>query len=168
MTAGRSALFTIGYERAAVADFIRTLADVGVEVVVDVRKIAGSRRREFCKSALADALDQAGIVYRHCPALGTPKAGRDAAKAGNRAQFLAVLEAQLSSPAARADLSALAALARARPTALLCLERDPARCHRTVVAGRIVAETGQRLEALFVESRARGARRPDPRQIALL
>ena len=103
-------LFTIGYERSSLADVVAALGDTGVTTLVDVREAPWSRRPEFTKRALGEAMAAAGIGYRHMKALGTPKAGRDAARAGDTAGFHAIFEAQLATEAARAQLGEVAAL----------------------------------------------------------
>jgi hypothetical protein len=72
-------LFTIGYEGATLPEVIGRLRAAGVEVVVDVRAVAASRRAGFSKTVLRESLAAEGIGYEHVRALGTPKPGRDAA-----------------------------------------------------------------------------------------
>lgn len=57
-------LFTIGYEGRVVDSFVEDLGNAGVEVLVDVRELAQSRKRGFSKTALSALLDEAGIEYR--------------------------------------------------------------------------------------------------------
>src|SRR5215217_2407043 len=84
MAAGRKrTLFTIGYEGADVDRFLTTLKDSGVATLADVRAVALSRKRGYSKNALRTALEANGIDYRHFIQLGTPKSGREAARAGN-------------------------------------------------------------------------------------
>lgn len=139
---------TIGYQGAKLADFLATLAAAKVELLIDVREIAFSHRREFMKSALAAALERAGIAYRHMKALGTPKPGRDAAKAGDRAGFRRHLLKQLGSPEGKAALAEAAALVRHQRVCLLCMEHDPAVCHRSEVARRLAKATGGAVDHL--------------------
>ena len=75
-------LATIGYERATLDDVIGRLKRAGVEIVLDVRAVAASRRAGFSKTLLSGSLKAAGIDYLHLRALGTPKPGRQAARAG--------------------------------------------------------------------------------------
>ncbi len=75
----------------------------------------------------------AGIEYVHLKALGTPKEGRDAAKKGDRATLERVYQVQLGLPEAQAEAAKMRALAAEKPSALLCYERDPAHCHRTLL-----------------------------------
>jgi len=126
-------IFTIGYEGATTDAFVAALRRAGVERVIDVRALPLSRRPGFSKSPLAAALGEAGIEYRHLKALGTPKRGRDAAKKGDVATLTAVYDEQLGLPEAQAQAAAMLALAAEKPSALVCYERDPAHCHRTLL-----------------------------------
>jgi uncharacterized protein (DUF488 family) len=148
MAARKPRIVTIGYQGAKLADFLAALAAAKVELLIDVREIAFSHRREFMKNALAAVLERAGIEYRHMKALGTPKPGRDAAKAGDRAGFRRHLLKQLGSPAGKAALAEAAAVARERRVCLLCMEHDPKLCHRSEVARRLAKATGAAIEHL--------------------
>lgn len=130
-------LFTIGYERTGLDELIRALRDAGVEVLVDVRQLANSRRAGFSKRALSAALAEAGIAYEHRKALGTPKAGRQANHAGRMDEFWRIVDDSLASPEAVAALAELQALAQERVCCLLCLEDDPNLCHRSAVVARL-------------------------------
>lgn len=138
-------VFTIGYEGADVDRFLTTLKDAGVETLADVRAVALSRKRGFSKSALRDALAGQGIGYEHFVKLGTPKEGRQAARAGDGELMRRIYcEEVLATEDAQAAFRDLEALAGARPICLLCFERDPANCHRRILA--------QRLEGLGFET----------------
>lgn len=130
-------IFTIGYERATQAQVIDALKAAGVALVIDVRAIAASRRAGFSKSILAASLEAEGIGYLHLKALGTPKAGREAAHAGRTQDMRAIYEAHLAEPEAAVALADAAALAAQKPAALLCYEADPACCHRRILTDRL-------------------------------
>ncbi len=66
-------LFTIGYEGLALDDFMRALKKAKIDLLLDVRELPISRRKGFSKTALGDALTEAGIRYRHEKLLGSPK-----------------------------------------------------------------------------------------------
>jgi uncharacterized protein (DUF488 family) len=127
-------LFTIGYQDADADRVLAALQSAGVAAVADVRAVVSSRKRGFAKSALRESLDAAGIDYRHFRDLGTPAAGRQAARAGDAAGMRRVFCEQLATDAAQAALGELEQLAASRPTCLLCFCRDPAVCHRRVIA----------------------------------
>ncbi|MBB3473085.1 DUF488 family protein [Sphingomonas sp. BK345] len=126
-------IYTIGYEGVTVDSFLAALAAAGVRRVIDVRALPLSRRPGFSKSSLAAALSAVGIDYVHLKPLGTPKPGRDAAKKGDVATLTAVYEAQLALPEAQVAAARMLELADERPSALLCFERDPCHCHRTLL-----------------------------------
>lgn len=132
-------LRTIGYEAATQGAVIAALKRAGVEVLIDVRAVASSRRAGFSKTLLAAGLAEAGIDYVHLRALGTPKAGRQAARAGRHAEMQSIYEAHLAEPEAQLALAEAGDIARDRPAALLCLEADAAHCHRRIVAERLAA-----------------------------
>ena len=126
-------IFTIGYEAATVGDFVGTLKSAGVERVIDVRAVPNSRRPGFSKTPLRNALAEAGIDYVHLRALGTPADGRAAARAGRRKDLERIYAGQLELPEAIAEGAQMLDLARDKPSAVLCYERDPAVCHRTLL-----------------------------------
>ena len=126
-------IFTIGYEGTTMAEFLAALKSAGVKRVIDVRALPLSRRPGFSKSSLAASLLEAGIGYVHLKALGTPKRGRDAAKKGDRATLEEVYAGQLELPEAQAQAAQMLDLAGEKPSALLCFERDPCVCHRTLL-----------------------------------
>lgn len=131
-------VFTIGYEGADVDRFLTTLTDAGVETLADVRAVALSRKRGFSKSALREALSGRGIGYEHFIKLGTPKEGRQAARAGDGDLMRRIYcDEVLSTEDAQKAFHDLEALAAERPICLLCFERDPANCHRRVLAQRL-------------------------------
>ena len=131
-------LRTIGYEAATQAAVIESLKRAGVAVVIDVRAVASSRRAGFSKTVLAASLAEAGIDYVHLRALGTPKAGRQAVRAGRIAEMEQIYEAHLTEPQAQLQLAEALEIARERSAALLCYEAEALHCHRRIVAGRLV------------------------------
>jgi uncharacterized protein (DUF488 family) len=141
-TTAATRLATIGYEQATLPEVISKLKNAGVEIVIDVRAVAASRRAGFSKRMLAASLDEAGIAYVHLRDLGTPKAGRVAARAGRVREMRAIYEEWLEDPRAQLALAEAQEIAAARPAALLCFEADAAGCHRRIVAEKIRERTG--------------------------
>jgi uncharacterized protein (DUF488 family) len=133
-------IFTIGYEATTMADFIAALSSAGVAQVIDVRALPLSRRPGFSKSPLRAALAEAGIDYVHLRALGTPAAGREAARKGRTAELERIYASQLELPEAIAQGAQMLELAAQRPSALLCFERDPAGCHRSLLLRAVAPE----------------------------
>ena len=129
---------TIGYEAATVRRLLDALTDAGVELLVDVRALASSRRPGFARTRLAANLAEAGIEYLHLRRLGTPSDGRAAARAGRHDEMKAIFREHLATPEAQEELHALAGIVRSgRRVCLLCFEADPAHCHRSLVAAAL-------------------------------
>jgi uncharacterized protein (DUF488 family) len=133
-------IFTIGYEGATVDEFLTALKDAGVQRVIDVRALPLSRRPGFSKSPLRGALEEAGIEYIHLKALGTPADGRSAARAGRHADMARIYASQLELPEAIAQGAQMLALAEEKPSALLCFEREPRHCHRTLLLDAVAPD----------------------------
>ncbi|MEM7069020.1 MAG: DUF488 domain-containing protein [Pseudomonadota bacterium] len=126
-------LFTIGYEGAVIDDFVATLLEAGVQVVLDVREVPISRKKGFSKTALKNALFEAGIDYHHFKQLGDPKPGRLAARAGNYDEFRKIYNEHIASDQSQNALTEAIDIAKAQRACLLCFERDPCTCHRSIV-----------------------------------
>ena len=129
----RLKLFTIGYEGVTQTEFLAALTAAGVKRVIDVRAIPNSRRPGFSKTPLSNALAEEGIDYVHLRALGTPAAGRAAARAGRHAELERIYAGQLELPEAMAQSAQMLDLAADQPSAILCYERDPGQCHRSLL-----------------------------------
>jgi len=138
-------LYTIGYQGRDVSEVIALLRQHEVEVLVDVRENPWSRRPEFRREALARAAVQgAGIIYEHWPALGSLRRIRQAYRRdGDWSRFEERFRAYLATRAETLD--SLTALAEQYTVCLLCYERSPDRCHR-----RLVAEVAEAVRDLAV------------------
>ena len=127
----RLTVWTIGYERLLPPELVNELREARVERVIDVRFRPQSRRPGMSKTRLSQLLGDHGIAYEHRRALGTPIDIRGLFRSGHLEQARAAYRARVSG----AELDALAAeLDRGPRTALLCLEANPAGCHRRVIA----------------------------------
>lgn len=124
---------TVGYENAALDEVIAKLKAAKVEIVIDVRAVAASRRAGFSKTRLAASLDEAGIAYVHLRDLGTPAEGRQAARAGKVAEMHRIFEDWMQEPRAQLAFEEAAQIAQERSAALLCFEADAGGCHRRIL-----------------------------------
>ena len=147
----QSALYTIGYQGAQIGRLIDALKGADIQWLIDVREAPISRKPDFAKTRLAAHLLDAQISYRHVKDLGNPKAGREAARAGEIETYRVIFSRHMESPQARKAVQDIARLAMAEPVCLLCLERDPRHCHRSIVADQIAAVSGQVIKHLFAE-----------------
>lgn len=124
-------IVSIGYEQRDIDELVELLRSEQVELLVDVRLNAISRKRGFSKTALATALNEAGIQYRHERALGNPKANREPFRRGDEAARQRYEEHFRDHAGAIYD--ELMELAGSVRLALLCFERDHASCHRSSI-----------------------------------
>ena len=139
------ALYTIGHSTRGLDEFVDLLKENGVRLLVDVRRYPVSRRfPHFTGSALAASLAQAGIAYRHEAGLGGHREPRpDSPNTALRTAAFRGYADYMATPTFRAALARLRAEAAAQPTAILCAEADPQRCHRQLVADAVVARGGR-------------------------
>lgn len=128
-------IYSVGYEGRSIDEFIEVLVTNRVEVVVDVRLNAISRKRGFSKTALTTALADAAIAYQHERDLGNPKDNRDAFRSGlqsARTRYRRHLQ-----NGATPSLQTVVELARKHRVALLCFEHDHSTCHRSCITERM-------------------------------
>lgn len=132
-------IHTVGYEKSEIADYVKRLQQAGVEMLVDVRERPQSRKRGFSKNKLREAVEAAGIEYRHVHQLGDPKPGREAARAGHHELFVKIFTAHMELPETKAAAADLASDISGRSVCLTCFERDHSCCHRTIVAEHLAS-----------------------------
>ncbi len=131
-------LFTIGYEQAKPDAVLGELKRAKVNLLVDTRAVAASRRPGFSKRALAASLDEIGIPYIHLQKLGTPSEGRAAARSGDLDTLWRIYDKHIKTPEAQQALGELIALIKSgKRVCLLCYERDPNECHRSRIAALV-------------------------------
>ena len=130
-TTHQPTIVSIGYEGRTIEELIALLVHHDVDLLVDVRLNPISRKPGFSKSSLAQALDGAGIEYRHERELGNPKDNRDAFRQGRssaRNRYSRHLQ-----NGASAVYRAVVNLADTTRLALLCVERELQTCHRSCI-----------------------------------
>lgn len=142
---------TIGYEGTSIESFVSTLVAAQITHLVDVRAVPVSRKKGFSKRQLKARLSQEGINYVSLRGLGDPKPGRDAARAGQYAEFRRIYRAHLHTAEAQTDLTEALALATKTNVCILCYEKNPTECHRSIVAGEMRRLGGLEVEHLYVE-----------------
>ncbi len=141
--------FTVGYEHTTLTGLIAGLKEAGVKRIIDTRDVANSRRVGFSKKMLSASLDEEGIGYIHLRRLGTPKAGREANRAGRMDEFRRIYETSFMQPEAQLALLEAEELIRDQPTALLCFCGDAHKCHRDRIAVALEEKGLKRKEILF-------------------
>ncbi len=135
-------IYTIGHSTRGLAELVGLLTAHRVAHVIDVRRYPASRRHpQFAQAALAAGLAAAGLGYRHEPDLGGRRsARRDSANTAWRSAGFRGYADYMETAAFQAALARLAASARTAPTAILCAEAVPWRCHRHLIADALVAQ----------------------------
>lgn len=125
-------LFSVGYEGREADELVGVLVSAHVDVLVDVRLTPISRKPGLSKTRLSEALAAEGIRYVHERTLGNPKDNREAFQGSDVEQGRRRFAERLSN-GSRPALHGLVELARIGRVAVLCFERDAARCHRQVI-----------------------------------
>jgi uncharacterized protein (DUF488 family) len=126
-------IWTVGYEKLLPPALVAELQAAGVRRVIDVRFRPQSRRPGMSKTRLGALLAEHGIAYEHRRELGTPPDMRWLFHAGRLDEARAAYREHVAREAPEAIDELAAELSDAPPTALLCLEADPAGCHRRVI-----------------------------------
>ena len=145
-------LATIGYEQAVQSQVVDELTRAKVDILVDVRAVAASRKPGFSKNQLAAGLDEKGIAYLHLQKLGTPKEGREAARSGNMKKLFSIYSKHLKTKGAQEEMDELETLAKSgKRVCILCFERNPDECHRQWIAEEIEERTGAKVEHLAAD-----------------
>ena len=143
-------LFTIGYQQAKPAAVLGELKRVKIDLLVDTRAVAASRRPGFSKRQLAASLDEAGIAYIHLQKLGTPAEGRQAARAGDFEALWRIYDKHIKTEEAQDALGELLALIKSgKRVCLLCYERDPNECHSSRIAALVKKRTRVKVDDLI-------------------
>ena len=133
-------IFTVGHSTKPIQEFIETLMSHGVKRVIDVRSIPRSRHNpQFNNDSLADSLRAAGIGYLHMKELGGLRhARRDSVNLGWRNASFRGYADYMQTPEFAEALDRAILLARKIPSALMCAEAVPWRCHRSLVADALL------------------------------
>ncbi len=126
-------VWTIGYEKLLPPELVAELEAAGVQRVIDVRFRPQSRRPGMSKTRLGEQLGDHGIAYEHRRELGTPADMRWLFHAGRVAEAAAAYRAHVEEHAPHALDDLAGELEHGPRTALLCLEAEPAGCHRRVI-----------------------------------
>jgi uncharacterized protein (DUF488 family) len=130
------AVFTVGHSTRAIDEFIEILKSHGVKRVIDIRTIPRSRHNpQFNREALGPSLRAAGIDYSHLKKLGgLRRASLDSINQGWRNASFRGFADYMQTPEFDGGLERAIKLAKTKPSALMCAEAVPWRCHRSLVA----------------------------------
>ena len=137
----KQTIFTIGHSSRTFDQFLDLLQAHGIERVIDIRTIPRSRRNpQYSLDTLGPALEAAGINYVHLKELGgLRRPERDSKNVGWRNASFRGYADYMATPEFEIALSRAIQLSQAKPTALMCAEAVPWRCHRSLVADALTA-----------------------------
>ncbi|MGH9481832.1 MAG: DUF488 family protein [Terriglobales bacterium] len=155
-------IFTIGHSTRPIETFIGLLQSNRVQQVADVRTVPKSRHNpQFAQEVLDASLTAAGIGYRHLPRLGGLRHARpDSVNLGWRNLSFRGFADYMQSLEFRAGLDELEEWARARPSAIMCAEAVPWRCHRSLIGDSLEVRGWEVLD--IISGRPPQAHRPTP------
>jgi len=132
---------TIGHSTRTLDDFLALLDAHGIEAIADVRRHPGSRRHpHFAREALAASLAARGLGYDWMPELGGRRRARpDSPHRAWREDSFRAYADHMDEREFQDALAVLLAAATRRPTAVMCAEAVPWRCHRQLIADALLA-----------------------------
>jgi len=133
----KPAIFTVGYEKWSVDRLLDELMRHGIARIIDVRRNPIARRYGFHKSTLSRLAGKVGIEYIHVPELGIPSELRQELNSQADYQRLFTRYTDTILPGNTDSVNRVASLVQKKASALLCMEADPAQCHRTCLAKAI-------------------------------
>lgn len=147
-------VWTIGHSDRTLVEFAELLTAYGIGLVADVRSVPRSRHVPwFDQDALAESLPALGIAYRHLRGLGGWRhAHKDSPNVGWRNASFRGYADYMQTPAFAEALDELIGLARKTPTAVMCAEAVPWRCHRSLIADALVVRGIEVVDILSLKS----------------
>ena len=143
-------VWTVGHSNKAIDEFLSILKAHGIERVIDVRRFPASRKwPHFNAENLEGSLREAGIGYAPLPEMGGRRKARpDSPHSAWRVEAFRGYADFMDTPEFAAGLARAMALAVELPSALLCAEALPWKCHRSLVADALVARGWEVRDAL--------------------
>ena len=134
-------IYTVGHSNRSLDELVALLAPFGVKTLVDIRTVPRSRHNpQFNTDSLGAALAPHGIAYVHLAALGGLRKTRpDSPNGAWRNESFRGYADHMQTDVFARGLQELIALAQPAPTAIMCAEAVPWRCHRSLVADALLA-----------------------------
>jgi len=136
-------ILTLGYGGMSLEEFVQVLKENGVKTVIDVRRFPTSKVEDFKKERLKTELERRGFSYVHIEELGGFRGG---------------YQEYMKSQDFKRGLERLESIARKSTSAIICVEENPAWCHRRFIAERL-RRKGWKVVHIRRKRPARSARR---------
>jgi uncharacterized protein (DUF488 family) len=134
-TKSEKAVFTIGYEKRKIENFIKILKKNNIELIIDIRANGYSHKRDFISSVLEKNLAKAGIDYLSIKELGSPKELRNGLKEKGYSWFFKEYKKYLKKE--KNELNKLEKIVKNTRSCLMCFELHAKDCHRSIVAEKL-------------------------------
>ncbi|MDT0294222.1 DUF488 domain-containing protein [Mesonia ostreae] len=149
-TTKRKYIYTIGHSTHSLKEFLAMLTSVGVEVVADVRSLPGSRKfPQYNQDALADSLRKHTIEYTYFEDLGgRRKTTPDSKNKVWRNESFRGYADYMETDSFKAELKKLEEVASSKKVAVMCAEAVWWRCHRSMIADILKAESWEILHIM--------------------
>ena len=145
-------LYTLGYEKRTLREFIEILAEADIHVLVDVRETAWSHKPGFSKGLFQAALERAGIEYVHASFAGNPKWLRsNAASHAECLKWYVWYLGEFGEIVDAFDALVRPSLRAGKRVCLTCFERHADDCHRAILAARWEARTSKQVVHLATD-----------------
>ena len=144
------AVWTVGHSNHPIERFVDLLVGAGITAVAEVRSRPWSRRHpQYNREALARSLKDAGVAYVFLGAELGARAVDPAAWHDGRVDY----ERLAATAAFRSGIDRVEASAASHRIALMCAEREPLDCHRTILVSRHLAARGVAVTHLLADGR---------------
>jgi uncharacterized protein (DUF488 family) len=128
-------VYSVGYEGLGIRELLDILKRNNINLLIDVRENPYSKQKEFSKKQLEEYLKNENIDYLHLKELGNPSYIRK--KYTDEKQILCLYWNYIKN-VLYSKLTYLEELIKNNNVALLCLEKDPFKCHRNVIGWELI------------------------------
>jgi uncharacterized protein (DUF488 family) len=139
-------IYTVGHSTRSADDTLKILAAGSVKLIADVRRFPGSRRfTQFNQDSMTQWLADAGIDYRHFPDLGGRRSQRlpDSPNHAWRVEAFNAYADYMQAAGFIVSLNQLMEVGLATPTANMCSEALPHKCHRRLISDYLLVRGWQ-------------------------
>lgn len=136
----KTTIYTVGHSTRPIEEFLEILKAYGIETLVDVRKIAGSRRNpQYGEKALSASLGEHGIAYLRLEGLGgRRRTSEESVNTGWRNLSFRGYADHMQSAEFQASLNELITVGAAKQAVIMCAEAVPWRCHRSLIGDALL------------------------------
>lgn len=131
----KKSVFTVGYEKRKIDDFVKILKGHKIDIIIDIRANGHSRKPGFSYLTLKKRLENEGIDYLQMKELGAPKKLRDGLKEKGYGWFFKEYEKYIETEPL--ELDKLEKITKYSKSCLMCFELEPRECHRSIVAKKL-------------------------------